>query len=783
MSRRDLHLKIKEVKSDIGLLKGVEISVGRIFEETWEEPIGPTPFPSVAALRSWDLKLLNRYRPFYIPASDVCDLCTYGKCDLTGDKKGACGMRMSTQQSRIVLLAACMGASTHTSHGRHLVHYLLERFGRNAPIDVGGADVLVEAPVMRLVCGIRPAKLKDLEDALNYCEEQIVSLLAATHTGQEGNNLDYESKVFHAGMIDHLALEVADIAQISAFGFPKADPNAPLAELGLGVVDINKPVIMAVGHNVVPSVEIMDYLTKNKMREKVEICGLCCTAHDMTRYDRMAKVIGPISWQLRFVRTGIPDVLIIDEQCIRTDLFEEAEKLKIPVIATNEKNCQGLPDRTADSADKIVGDLVSGATPGVLLLDPEKVGEVASKTAIEVFPKRASYKKMPSLEKIKEEAKKCTACYECVRACPNLTDIPVAMKAAAAGNTKGLADILEVCLGCVRCESACPQDIPIHSLMIRATEEEKLRTERYKLRVGRGAIKDIEIRRVGAPIVLGEIPGVLAYVGCANYPGSGKDLYDMTSEFASRRYIVVLSGCSAMTAGFYRNEEGKTIYEMFSGDFDASGVVNVGSCVANSHIAGAAIKIANIFAKRSLRANYEEIADYTLNRIGAVGIAWGAMSQKAVAIAAGFWRLGVPVIVGPHGSKYKRMLLGRKEREEDWYVYDARTGDRTYVGPVPEHLFIAAETKEEAMVLTAKLCMRANDTTMGRSIKLTHYMDLHRRMYGSLPDDLHLLVRSEKDIPLTMRGEILEILKSKSWREHVIPDPTLLQRLVRGGKQ
>jgi acetyl-CoA decarbonylase/synthase complex subunit alpha len=238
-----------------------------------------------------------------------------------------------------------------------------------------------------------------------------------------------------------------------------------------------------------------------------------------------------------------------------------------------------------------------------------------------------------------------------------------------------------------------------------------------------------------------------------------------------------------MSAAMYKNGEGKTPYEMFTGNFEAGCIVNVGSCVTNSHIAGAAIKIASIFAKRNLRANYEEIADYILNRVGAVGLAWGAMSQKAASIASGFWRLGIPVIVGPHGAKYRRMLMGRKDREEDWYVYDARTGERVYVGPTPEHLFYAAETKEEAMVMIAKLCMRPNDTTKGRAIKLTHYIDLHKRMYGKIPDDIHMFVRTKADIPITMKDEILKILEERGWKETRIPDPTLLPRLIRRRKE
>jgi acetyl-CoA decarbonylase/synthase complex subunit alpha len=157
------------------------------------------------------------------------------------------------------------------------------------------------------------------------------------------------------------------------------------------------------------------------------------------------------------------------------------------------------------------------------------------------------------------------------------------------------------------------------------------------------------------------------------------------------------------------------------------------------------------------------------------------MSQKAAAIAAGCWRLGIPVVVGPHGAKYRRMLLGRKENEDDWMVYNARDGEKAYVGPVPEHLFYAAETVEEAVVMIAKLVMRPNDTSKGRAVKISHYIDLHKRHYGSMPDDLHLYVRRKQDIPFTMMDEIMAALEEKGWEEDkiAIPDPTLLERMVR----
>ncbi len=782
MTSKNVHVKIDEMKTNTGLIKNFELSVGKLVNENWTEPMGPTPKPSLSTLRDWDMKLLNRYKPFYMPDCDLCCLCTFGKCDLTAGKRGACGLDIGAQSSRIVLIACCIGAATHTAHARHMLHYLIDKFGSRFPLDIGGLNIKVEAPVTRIVTGIKPETLGDLDEVLEYAEEQITQAVAVAHTGQEGNNLDFESKAFHVGMIDHVGMEVGDIAQISAFNFPKADPEAPLISLGIGSVDTSKPVIMCIGHNVVPSIGIIDYAKDNKLDDKIEVVGLCCTAFDITRYHNRGRIVGPISWQLRFLRSGFTDVIVLDEQCVRTDIADEASHLLVPVIAASEKNCMGFKNRTNDPSDEIVADLVSGKIPGVLILDPEKVGEVAVKVAQQIAPIRKKFNNLPALEEIKTLAKSCRQCNLCRRSCPQDLKIPQALKAAAEGSFSELEDLYEYCIGCGRCEEACPEKLSLHSFIVK-TGWKHMTQETNLCRCGRGAVQDVEIRNVGSPIVLGEIPGILAVVGCSNYPKGGKDVYDICREFANRRYIVAVSGCSAMSAGSYRNSEGKTLYEEFSGAFEAGGVLNVGSCVANSHIAGAAIKVANIFAKRSLRGNYEEIADYIYNRLGAVGLAWGAYSQKAAAIAAGFWRLGIPVLVGPHGSKYRRMLLGREDKPEDWEVYDTRTGNKVNVGPAPEHLFQTVETPQEAMVTIAKLCIRPNDTWKGRSIKLSHYIDLSKRLYGTMPQDIHLFVRTMADVPMTMKDEITKILDEKGWKETVIPDPTLLPRMIRKMKE
>jgi acetyl-CoA decarbonylase/synthase complex subunit alpha len=50
---------------------------------------------------------------------------------------------------------------------------------------------------------------------------------------------------------------------------------------------------------------------------------------------------------------------------------------------------------------------------------------------------------------------------------------------------------------------------------------------------------------------------------------------------------------------------------------------------------------------------------------------------------------------------------------------------------------------------------------------------------GVMPNDIHLYVRTLADVPITMKDEIMPILQANNWQETIIPDPTLLPRMVR----
>jgi acetyl-CoA decarbonylase/synthase complex subunit alpha len=734
-------------------------------DDVWE-PVGHTPMPELADLRNWDMRLLKTYKPFYAPMCDMCCFCTYGKCDLTGDKRGACGIDIATQQARFVALTCCMGMSAHGAHARHVLQYLIEKLGRDHKINLGD-QIAVEAPHMRTVMGLKPQILGDLEKAMDYAESQLIQVVSSLHTGQEGSNLDYESKAFHISMLDHLVMEVADIAQIAGFGYPSSKADTDLIELGWGAVDRTKPVICLIGHNPITAIPVVDYLNAHGLQDKVEVVGICCTAIEASRYSSRAKVIGPLSRQLFFVRTGIADVIVTDEQCIRTDMPIEAAKVGTALIATSDKVCYGFDNVTRQEADHIVSDMVNQGKQ-ILILDPDKAAEVAVRVALEMAPKRN--KALVTKEQVPEMAKNHKLCNMCSQVCPNLLPVGDAIEAAKNGDIQPLVEVFNKCLGCGKCAQECPRHVPIINMMQAAASWEK-----WNIRQGRGPVMDTEIRKVGAPIVFGTIPGIIAIVGCSNFPEDYNEVAEIAEEFAKRKYIVLLSGCAAMSAGMRKDKDGKTIYEKYPPAFDAGGVLNVGSCVANAHITGAAMKVANIFATLPLRGNYEVIADYILNRVGACGLAWGAYSQKAAAIATGCNRLGIPVVAGPHSSKYRRLFLSRKD-EDDWTVMDGR--EKKLVNtqePSPEHLLTVVESKERAIITMAKLCIRKNDTPQGRQIKLTHYISFYKQYMGTLPDDLHLYIRKISDIPIFYKKEIMPYLEKVGWKEKpALTLPTLM---------
>ena len=152
-----------------------------------------------------------------------------------------------------VLWAAC----AHSAHGRHLYHWCMDKFG-DMKFDMGD-EILVDSPLYQTIMGTKPKSFKDFNEGLYYLEEEVVQLLAATHTGQEAAFIDFESKALHAGMLDLLGMEICDMLQIVAYDMPRGAADAPIIEIGMGTMDQNKGVLIAYGHNLAAGAEAMIY--------------------------------------------------------------------------------------------------------------------------------------------------------------------------------------------------------------------------------------------------------------------------------------------------------------------------------------------------------------------------------------------------------------------------------------------------------------------------------------------------------------------------------------------
>ena len=159
----------------------------------WVRP----PSLQLHTLRDWSFTLFDRYEPVYTPMCDQCCYCTFGPCNLEGNKRGACGIDMKGQTAREFFLRCITGCACHSAHGRHLLDHIIDLFGEDMPINMGASNVI--APNIQLVTGQQPKTLGELKPIMEYVEEELGQLLATIHAGQEGAAIDYDNKSMLAG--------------------------------------------------------------------------------------------------------------------------------------------------------------------------------------------------------------------------------------------------------------------------------------------------------------------------------------------------------------------------------------------------------------------------------------------------------------------------------------------------------------------------------------------------------------------------------------------------------
>lgn len=750
-------------------IRGVEEIVKESIEKSWSDnlvnqmKVWLTPFPNATDIAEWDRMLLERYPPLYTVIEKRCNDCCMGPCELK-KLKGTCGLDLETYQAKLSLQTSCRGLSIQLSSTRYLLNHCIKEFGERKKIG-WGKNVAYGMMNVNAMCGFTPKTLKEANRVVTYLEGQLSDLLSSTSVGYEGNTIDLESKALHAGSLLLVALDINEFLKHAFFNFCWG-PDRELTELptfpepnthtGIGTVDTSKPVILFLGFDILPAWNAVNYIKANGMEDTIEVTGIGSVGHDLVRFYDKAKILTSPVKTSKVLRMGIPDVIVVGDTCCKTNVLEDAKRTDTKVIATSFNQNMGLMDRIEEGVDDLVKELLSG-TSAVLITDPKKAGEVAVKLVGEIKSQRKeSY--LLSIDEIKKWASKCDECDACFRVCPNSLHISAALKAAANGDTSRLCYLHDKSIYCGKCEEACPHDIPIIDMIIGAAKEE-IRDDKAVMKAGRGAFSNLEIRDWA--ITMFACPGSVVIMGCNNYRGSDMDIAHMASELISNIYSVTVAGCAASDIARHKDKKtGKFLYELYPTLFNPKCLVNTGGCSGQSHFPTAFYKVGYMGFRAPYRATYTMLSDFT-TRLPNVLVIWGPASDLMYTLASGYARAGIPVILGPGGFNFKRYLMGNKYDRSKWWALHGNTGKKGEVDPLPEHMIVPVETKEEVLALIPKLCLLFQDMEAARQAKFDLYVDHYKNDFGVWPDDWHLYVRREVEIPLIKKAKVLRLLEEE----------------------
>ncbi|NAT10885.1 hypothetical protein C4E22_04985 [ANME-1 cluster archaeon AG-394-G06] len=743
----DCEVDLEEVVRD---LRGVEDIATDIIKEMGERRVKQwKPKLNILAhasdITEWDSVLLNRYHPLYtsIPSTPT--------------------IMEESNQAKLSLQDTCKGLFKQLTFARDLLEFAIKVFGRNREIDMGSS---ITYPTMNtsMLTGFYTKNLDDMDRALSYAEAQLSELLLAAYFGAE-SVIEFEEKALHAGALTFLAMEIAETIKMCCFEFFNAG-NHPATEysdsppveieVGMGVVDRTKPVIVFFGNNFLPAWFAVEHVKANGLEDAIEICGVGAVGHDIPRFYKGGKVLTSAVKARKVTRAGIPDVVVASETCLDFDLVAEAKRVDAKVIAYGYKAGSGLEDRSDDSVDDILKDVMENDLPGVRITIPEKAGELAVKLAIAIKQK-GKRKENYLLAELKKEASRCNSCDLCIELCPNKQTISKAMDDVSA-----LADIYDNCIFCGVCERACPEGVPIMDLIMSAAATTgKLKGDKYLMRAGRGPMSELEWRDLTFGIILGgNGPGMINIIGCGNHPGSEREVAEMARYFLERNALVTVSGCVAADVAKYFDKNG-FLFEQYIAAGVLKGLVNFGGCTAISHVPAAIYRGALVGSGYTPKANWTQIADYLYARLPVVVIMWGAATEEMYAVAAGLVRSGIPVVIGPSGFKFKRYFLGDKDDRSKWWMYDGVTGEKKEVEPCPMHMLVPVDTKEEAIAMCAKLLHRPLALRDPRLASLEAENEAYKTFFGEYSDDWHLYVRSEQELHVMRRAELLRKLEQE----------------------
>ena len=772
--RKKVIAKVVNTEVDVSYsardMRGIEDLVKGSIETSWSDnlvnqiKVWITPYPHASDMAEWDRFLLDRFPPLYTVTTKECQDCFQGPCNLEKGK-GICGLNLETLQAKLSLQSACRGLATHLSTCKEILGHCIKEFGENKEFKWG--DKMVYGLMnVNILISESPTNLKEVREALTYAEGQLSELLTGASVGGEFSSIDLEAKALHAGTVLLFVMDLSEWLKYNYFGllwgpdmeltdlpaFPE-----PTTDTGLGSVDTSKPVVIFIGNDIMPAWMAVKYMKDNSLEDKIEVTGIGSVGHDLVRFYDKGKILISPTKANKVLRLGMGDVIVVSDTCCKMDVLEEAVKTDTKVITTSFNNTFGLNDRALDPVDEIVSELEKG-TSAVMISDPKKAGEVAVKLVQKIKGKRKdSY--LLTADEIKEYASKCTDCDACFRACPASLISCETLKPAKEGDLSKLADLHDRSMYCGKCEQACPENIPLMDMILSANPE-AIKEDSFKIRAGRGPISNLEVRDVA--ITMFSMPSAVAIVGCGNYLGADKEVAELAAELIQTNYSVAVAGCVAQDVARYKNPKtGKTLYEEYPSLYNPRCLTNCGGCTAQGLVSTSPFyKLGYLAYRNPYKSTFVQEADF-IYRFATCVIVWGPATDVAYAVAGAHARAGIPVIVGPNGSKFKRYLLGNKYDRDKWWMIHGNSREKRECEPIPEHLLIPIENIDEAIAIVPKLSFTFQEMEAARQNKFDLYLNAYKKRFGEWPDDWHLYVRRDVELPMTKKAKMLRLLEEE----------------------
>lgn len=706
------------------------------------------PFSRAGDLADWDRILLKRYRPLYT------------RRDPHQETREPDPGRSEKALAQANLREHLSGTGKTLTSARRLLDEALKAFGPEKEIDLG-QSIAYPACNSSVLTGTEPKNLGELDRALQYAEAQFIE--QSTVLSQDsGDPMEIEARALHLGSIQFLASEVEELVKISSFG-ALSTGDMPVKEMafypeartpvGLGTVDTTRPVLTFFGDNLLPVFYSVGRLEEEGLASGMEITGLGNAGHELVRLYPRGKVLTSTGKALKGIRSGLPDLVVASDSCFPLDIVDHARRAGIPVLAAGQQTAYPVPDRSEEPVQALAGRLKKAES--LLVRDPEKAANVVAAFFKDFSGKQG---KTPDPSVIKDAEERCTACDLCFHTCPN--SLPISQALKGVGNTT-LSDLYDRCIFCGRCEAVCPVEIPVMDCLL-ADSGDKITSDTYRMRPGRGPLSHLEFRDLTFGLVLGgNGPGMVSLLGCGHYDGADQELAEIARELLDRNCVVMTAGCASADVARHLDDSGKAFPENYPSMATLKGLVNCGGCTADTHIMASMYKFAQLGGGISIKANFDQPADYSLNRAPFAVIIWGPASDKMVAKASGFARVGAPVVIGPSGFKFARMLVGNKYHRPDWTMYDGLTGDVREVDPSPPHLIFPVETKEEAVTMALKMCFTTCALRDPRLSTIDNYTEIHEKYFRELPDDWTYYLRSPLELHVMKRMRFLKILKEE----------------------